>query len=144
MRGLYYWLVGANTGANKQPAVSFGLLVLRVGAGLMMALSHGWGKLNSFGDLATRFPDPYGLGSGLSASLAVFAEFFCSLALILGLFTRGVVIPLIITMLTAGLIIHADDPFQRKELAFMYLTVYMTLFFTGAGKYSIDNVLGRK
>lgn len=144
MRGLFYWLVGANTGTDKQPAVSFGLLVLRLGTGLMMAFGHGWGKFSTFGERAAHFADPFGLGPGLSLSLAVFAELFCSIALALGLFTRGVVIPLIITMLTAGLIIHGDDPWQRKELAFLYLVPLLTLFFTGAGSFSIDRVIGRK
>jgi putative oxidoreductase len=144
MRGLFYWLVGSNTGANKLTAVSFGLLILRVSTGVMMAFGHGWGKLSGFSERAATFPDPLGVGSGLSLSLAVFAEFFCSIAVALGLFTRGAVIPLIITMAVAGFVIHGDDPFREQELAFIFLTVFATLFFTGAGKFSVDRLIGRK
>lgn len=123
---------------------SFGLLILRVGVGTIMATAHGWGKLSNFSEYLTRFSDPYGLGPGLSLTLVVFAEFFCSILLVFGVFTRLAVIPLMITMLTAALVIHADDPFGKKELAFMFLTIFATLLFTGAGKYSVDGLIGRK
>jgi putative oxidoreductase len=121
------------------------LLVLRIGTGLLMALSHGWGKLSSFGTLAETFPDPLGVGSAMSLSLTVFAEFFCSLALVFGLFTRAATIPLLITMLVAVFIIHGDDPFQRKELGVLFIMPLLTLLLAGAGRYSLDNLLtGRK
>jgi len=114
------------------------LLFLRVGVGLTMMLGHGWGKLAAFGERAAEFSDPIGLGSTLSMGLAVFAEFFCSMALILGVFTRFSVIPLITTMLVAFFIVHSEDPFRRKELALVYLIPFITVFITGAGKYSLD------
>jgi putative oxidoreductase len=52
--------------------------------------------------------------------------------------TRYALIPLIITMLVAGLITHLDDPWGKKELAVLYFTVFLTLFLTGPGKYSVD------
>jgi putative oxidoreductase len=143
MRRFFDWLLSRDYGMEMGSGKSFGLLVLRVGIGLMMAFGHGWGKLAGFGERAAQFADPYGLGSHITLSFAVLAEFFCSLAVVLGLFTRAAVIPLIVTMLTAGLIIHADDPFQRKEMALLYLTVMTTLLFTGPGRYSIDRLIGR-
>ena len=61
-----------------------GLVVLRVTAGLTMLLGHGWGKLTGFSEMAATFPDPIGLGSRISLGLTVFAEVFCSIALIVG------------------------------------------------------------
>lgn len=122
---------------------SFGLLILRVFAGATMAIAHGWGKLAGFSEKSGGFPDPIGLGSPTALGLAVFAEFFCSLAIILGLFTRAAAIPLLITMLVAAFMIHGDDPFQKKELALFYGAVFLTLIFTGAGKFSVDAKLGK-
>ncbi len=119
------------------------LLFLRVGVGLTMMLGHGWGKLTGFGERAAGFSDPIGLGSTLSMAMAVFAEFFCSLGLILGVFTRFSVIPLMSTMLVAFFIVHSEDPFRRKELALVYLIPFITIFFTGAGKYSIDYYINK-
>ena len=128
---------------QTQP-MAISLLILRVGVGLMMALGHGWGKLSTYSTMVDQWADPIGLGSGLSLTLAVFAEFFCSLALVLGLMTRAAVIPLIVTMLVAVFIVHADDPFQKQELGLMYLVSYLTLLLTGAGRYSLDAVIGKK
>lgn len=120
------------------PQVDLGLLLLRIGAGGLM-LTHGFPKLlKLFGGEDIVFADPIGLGQVTSLALAVFAEFICSILVIIGLGTRLAVIPLIITMFTAAFIIHAADPFQRKELAFIYLVIFTVLLFTGAGKHSLD------
>ena len=67
---------------------SLGLLLLRVSVGGMMLLAHGWGKLTSFAERSSSFPDPLGVGSSLSMALATGAEAFCALAVILGFATR--------------------------------------------------------
>lgn len=117
------------------------LLVLRLFIGFMMLLGHGGEKLLNFGDRAANFPDPLGLGSGLSLVLVIFAEFFCSLALVFGFLTRLATIPLIFTMLVAAFIVHGSDPWARQELAVIYLLCYLVLFFAGSGRYSVDNKL---
>jgi len=124
---------------------SAGLLILRLGFGLMMAFGHGLGKLTGFGERATEFSDPLGVGSTMSMALVVFAEFFCSLAVVLGFATRAAVVPLAITMLVAVLVIHGDDPWKKQEFAMLYLVPYLTLLLTGPGRYSLDQVLfGKK
>lgn len=124
---------------------SIGLLLLRIGVGGLMAILHGWDKLISFSFKMNTFPDPFHLGSPISLALTVFSELFCSILLIFGLATRVATIPLIITMLVAIFVIHGEDPVEKKELALLYLIPYITLFFTGAGKISLDHiVLGKK
>jgi putative oxidoreductase len=118
---------------------SLGLLFLRVTAGGMMLFGHGWAKLTGFSDLAANFPDPLGMGSStISLSLAVFAEVFCAAAVVVGVATRWVSIPLVITMLVAAFVVHGDDPWAKKELALVYAAPFLTLVFTGAGKFSFD------
>jgi putative oxidoreductase len=117
------------------------LLILRVSLGLMMFIAHGFPKMTQFP--AERFPDPFGLGGTTSLVLAIFAEAICSLLLILGLWTRLALIPLIVTMSTAAFIIHAADPFGKKEMALLYLIGYITLFFAGPGKYAVDQKIRR-
>ena len=122
-----------------------GLLWLRLTSGGIMLFSHGWGKLVNFTARMDSFPDPLGLGSPkVSLALAVFAEVFCAFALMAGVLTRIVVLPLIITMLVAVLIIHGDDPWSKKEFALLFVVPYVTLFFTGAGNFSVDRFIFKK
>lgn len=123
--------------------ISIGLLLLRVIVGVFM-MTHGFGKLKMLlGPGEIQFADPIGIGLELSLILAVFAEFFCSILLILGLGTRLAAIPLMITMLVAGFVVHAADPFQVKEFALLYGVVFTSLFITGPGKYSLDYWLSK-
>lgn len=136
-------LFGTFSSPNRLTTTDRGLLVLRVGVASLMAFGHGWGKLSSFSERMDTFPDPLGVGTALSLSLVVFAEFFCSVFIGLGIFTRLVAIPLSVTMTVAAFIIHADDPWGKKELAVLYLIVYVTLIFTGPGRVSLDKKLSR-
>lgn len=121
--------------------LDIGLLILRVGIGGMMLFAHGWPKLANFTNLSGVFPDPIGLGSTLTLTLAVFTEFFCAIALILGILTRWVSIPLLITMLVAAFIHHANDPWKTQEFALLYAVPFLAFFFTGGGKYSLDSLI---
>lgn len=124
--------------------INFGILLLRVIVAVFM-ITHGWPKLNKLlagGEIT--FADPIGIGPVLSLTLVVFAEFLCSVLVGIGLGTRLATIPLIITMAVAAFISHGADPFGRKELALMYLLIYVFLFISGSGKYSVDYFLTRK
>lgn len=124
--------------------VHLGLLLLRtVAAGFMLV--HGIPKLIQ---LFTGAPDSFssvmGMNPALSLLLAVFAEFLCSLLIILGLFTRLATIPLIITMAVAAFHVHGADPFAAKEKALLFLLIFTFLLLTGGGIYSIDGFMYKK
>jgi putative oxidoreductase len=44
-------------------------------------------------------------------------------------------------MLVIIFVIHGEDPFADREHALLYLLSYIALFFTGPGKYSVDNLV---
>lgn len=120
------------------------LLLLRVSIALLM-LSHGIVKLNTLmAGGVIQFPDPIGVGATASLCLAVFAEVFCSVLIMIGLATRLAVIPLIVTMLIAVFVIHAADGLEKTESGLLYLMVYVFLLFAGSGSFSFDNIISRK
>jgi putative oxidoreductase len=98
-------------------------------------LTHGFAKLMNFATLSSEFSDPIGLGPFISLCLAVFAEVFCSMALILGIKPRFAVIPLIVTMVVASGIVHSADPFKKKEMAVLYLLGFVTILLSGGGAF---------
>ena len=120
------------------------LLILRVVAAIFL-LTHGIPKLGRlFSGEEIKFMDFMGLGPAVSLSLAVFAEFLCSILVILGAFTRLALIPMIITMGTAAFVAHADDPFGTKEKPLLFLLVFVFLLITGPGKYAVDRAIGKR
>lgn len=124
---------------ENQKLNDFGLLILRVSAGLAMALQHGMGKLQKLIDGDLQFPDPLGIGVTTSLFLAGVTEFFCALAVVLGVLTRLMSAPVAFTMVVAAFVVHADDTFERKELAIIYLVIFSALILTGGGRFSIDS-----
>lgn len=121
-----------------------GLLVMRLGFGFYMLFGHGWPKLMmAMGDGPVQFADPIGLGVTASLYAAIFAEFLCSLLIIVGFQTRIAASVLAFTMLVAALIVHAADPMAKKELAFVYAFYYIGLMGTGPGRFSLDHLLRR-
>ncbi len=128
-----------------QPAnTDAALLLLRAGAASLM-LTHGIPKLMQlFSGEPIAFASVMGMSMTLSLALAVFAEAVCSILILFGIGTRLAAIPLIITMLTAAFVIHADDPFANKEMALLYAIIFSVLFLTGGGKYSVDHLIAKK
>ena len=129
---------------TKEEYLNLLVLLLRVTVAAFM-LTHGAPKLSKLlegGEI--QFGDPLGLGPALSLALVVFAEFFCSLFIGIGLGTRLAVIPLMITMLVAAFISHGPDPFRQKEMALLYFLLYLVLLVTGSRKYSFDYLMTRR
>jgi putative oxidoreductase len=68
--------------------VDLGLLIFGIGISALM-FTHGIPKLiRFFGKEEITFADPLGFGEVISFSFAVFAEFVCSILIVLGLGTR--------------------------------------------------------
>lgn len=119
-------------------------LILRLCIAAFM-ITHGYPKLMKLlagGEI--KFADIFGLGATVSLALAVFSEFFCSIFIALGLGTRLASVPLIFTMLVAAFVAHGGDPFKKKEMALMYLLVYIVLFVIGSGKFSLDYFINKQ
>ncbi|WP_222939636.1 DoxX family protein [Photobacterium sp. BZF1] len=129
------------TGQQKFPiAEDIALLITRIGIGLAM-LTHAIPKLMNFAALSQTFFDPFGLGSQLSLIMALFAELVCSIALILGVFTRLASAMLLFTMLIAVYMVGMLKGWAGNELATIYCFVYGLLIVFGGGKYSLEKTL---
>lgn len=83
----------------------------------------------------------------LNAYLATYTEFSGFILLALGLATRIITIPLMIVMLVAIKTVHWGDGFEAGdngfEIPLYYLLMLFTLLVFGAGRVSMDYVIGR-
>ena len=122
--------------------ISVILLIVRVVFGVML-MNHGIDKWANYQELSAGFPNPLGIGSPLSLGLAIFGELACSMAFIIGFLYRLAMIPMIFTMCVAFFIVHADDPFAVKELAFVYLVVFVLMYIVGPGKFAVDRWISK-
>jgi putative oxidoreductase len=123
-------------------AFNAAMLLLRLGTGILI-MSHGYDKLIHFSTYQQKFMNFLGMGSTMSLALAVFAEFFYGLFIILGLFTRLASIPLIATMCVALFKVHNADFFGDGEAASLYLVGFLVLLIVGPGKISVDGMTGK-
>lgn len=125
------------------------LTLLRVWVGLIFVL-HGGQKLFVMGPAATAgmfakigIPLP-----GVSVWLVIFAEFFCGIAVLLGLFTRLAAIPIAIDMLGAIMFVHGRHGVFAQNGGFEYpltlLIASVVLVWAGPGPYAVDNLLPQR
>mgnify|MGYP001818020039 FL=1 len=182
---------------NATRAVDFlGPLALRIYLAPIFILA-GWGKLKDLESTAYYFGEYLGLPfPDLMAFLAGTTEFFGGIAILVGIATRWLSIPLMVTMIVAAASAHwsngwhalpettltvpwewrtdlIDAAQERKEMAnsileqhgnidwltqagsftilkngiefaATYFIMLLMLFFTGAGKASIDHIFNRK
>src|SRR5262245_24433082 len=127
--------------------LDLGLLILRLGFGLMLLIGHGidkWQKYNEY--LERGFLDPFGMGMANSLTAAAISETVMAGLVAVGLLTRLACIPLVVTFAVAAFIAHAKDPLfmgggAAKEPALLYGLAFLTLMFTGPGKFSIDGLM---
>ncbi len=134
----------SNVRSSLPLSLDWASLLLRLAFGGLLAMNHGWSKFASYSEKAADWADPIGVGGPTSLTLAIFGELVCGLLVAVGLFTRLATIPTIITMLVIVFIVHWNDPFADKEHGLLYLFAYATIFFLGAGRYSLDAVIAKR
>lgn len=128
-------------------AFNVAMLLFRFFIGGMM-VQIGYNKLIHFNSMLTgerAFHSMIGIGDKAELAMLVFAEFFCSVFLILGLFTRLATIPLIIAMSVAFFMAHHAVVFDNGSVqpSLIYLCGYIFLLLVGPGKISVDGLAGK-
>ena len=123
-------------------AFNAAMLLIRLAAGTLM-MKHGYDKLVHFAEYKSKFINFMGLGQTASLAMVVFAEFFCALFIIIGLFTRLAAIPLIIGMCVALYKAHNLDFMGEGETATLYLASFIVLLLVGPGRVSVDGMIGK-
>jgi len=126
----------------SETGFTIAMLLLRVGLGLMM-IPHGYDKLVHFSTYKNHFLNFLGIGSTLSLALVIFSEFFCSVFVAMGLFTRLGSLVLVISTGVALMKRHSGDIFGKGELVGLYFTGFLVLLLVGPGKASLDKLLGK-
>jgi putative oxidoreductase len=127
----------------SQTSFNIASLLLRLCFGGLICLNYGLTKLKHFGTMQSAFPDPLHVGHTTSLVLVVFAEVFCALLVVLGLFTRFAALVLVINLAVAALIVHKGHSLEVRETALLYLTAFSAILLVGPGRMSVDGMMGK-
>lgn len=126
----------------RDRVISLLILALRVFFGILF-FTHGLDKMMNFNELSYTYPSVFGFGSYMTLMLSIFCEFACSIFLIAGLLVRITVIPMIAAMAVAFFDVH-DGMFPDGELSLIYMVLFVILYVTGPGRYSVDYLIDMK
>ena len=129
--------------AYSDGAFNFALLVQRVATGLLLLIGHGLPRISHFSELSGSFYDPLRIGHRNSLVLVILAELFCSMFLVLGLFTRFAAFIIVVDLSVAVFIFHYGQPLKNFELGAIFLTSVFTIMFVGPGRVSVDGMMGK-
>jgi putative oxidoreductase len=131
---LIRFISGRNTSHRLEDIL---LLILRIAVGSAM-LTHGITKILNFGEMASGFMDPLGVGSEISFLFVLFVELIGAIGLILGVVTRVCAAILMFNMLITTYLIGMVQGWAGIELACLYSMVYLTLLILGGGRIALE------
>lgn len=125
---------------------NFGLLILRVGIGIMF-IYHGWPKISggpAKWEMLGKVMGIFGIyfAPAFWGFMAAFSEFFGGILLAIGLFTREMAVLMTITMIVAaGMHLNKGDGLFGSAHAIELAILFFSFIFIGAGKYSLDETI---
>ena len=122
------------------------LLIMRALPSYYMFINHGWGKITNpakwdrYGTFFTKyfggFLDFTNIPLGF---MAAFAESICAIMVLIGLFTQPAAFLVAFTMLVAAM--HHITGTGSPESAWIFFSIFIAIFLSGPGKYSLDHYL---
>jgi putative oxidoreductase len=132
---------------SKMTPTDTGLLILRIGIGLMFMV-FGWGKITGGPEKWEQLGQAMGsLGITFAPTfwgfMAAFTEFFGGLALFLGVFVRPFAALLCFTMVVAAtMLIRSGATLVKYSHAVDMAIVFLAVVFIGGGKYALGRRIG--
>jgi putative oxidoreductase len=119
-------------------SLDLGLLVLRLTAGLSLALAHGWSKVRDIGGFEQGLAQMGFTPASAWAWAAALSEFLGGLLVAVGLLTRPAALAAGAVMGVALAKVHAADPYAKQEPALIFLAMFLAIFLCGPGRMSLD------
>jgi putative oxidoreductase len=119
------------------------VLIFRVAVSIELMLAHGMKKIGIGVQVAEHVPNPLHLPGVLNEWFAIAGNLIFPVFVIVGLFTRLAILPILAITLTGYFVVHLHESILEKDTPFMYSVVFLLILFIGPGKYSIDSLLHR-
>ncbi|WP_079242025.1 DoxX family protein [Chryseobacterium indologenes] len=119
-----------------------GLFFFRMIISMILYINHGHEKLFHFSEMLSKIADPLHIGKLPGLLFAAFSDVFCALLLLLGFKTKIASFVIAFNTLVAFILVqHGDVTTFRGEIALLFFSSSLLLFFTGPGIYSLDEFM---
>jgi putative oxidoreductase len=112
--------------------------LIRAWFGLLLAFGHGLAKFDDLAGFSSKVAEKGIPLASVLGPAAALSELVGGILLALGLFSRLAALFVCGTMLVAAFVVHAADPFAKKEFALAYAVAALAVLIAGPGKYSLD------
>lgn len=120
------------------------MLFFRTAISLELIIVHGLKKLGINGAERENIPNPFHLNEAFNDIIAISANLLFPVFVIIGLFTRIAVLPILAVTLTGYFVVHLNDVLSTKDIPFMYSLAYLLILVLGPGRYSVDYLIDKK
>ena len=123
----------------------YGIIFLRLVAGWRLIAGQ-WGYVNQskpMSDVQAFFNSIHIPVPIISAYVSVYAQFICGILFVLGLWVRPAAIIMAFNFTVAVIAANLDKGIEKSFAAWILFAVSVLLMFTGAGKISLDERLGK-
>ncbi|SDT31248.1 putative oxidoreductase [Pseudomonas asplenii] len=128
-----------NASCWNERAQALGLLFMRVSAAVFLLWVHGLPKLLHYSTELQNIEDPFHLGANLTLMLAIFAEVFCPLLIIVGVLVRLACLPILSVLLVALVFVHPEWTIAEGQFAWLLLILFTSLFIAGPGRLALND-----
>ena len=141
MRKFFQHIISVSTSAGT---FNFSMLIFRVALSLELMVVHGFKKIGIHVAEAEKVPNPLHLPEIINNAFAISANLIFPVLVILGLFTRIAILPILAVTLTGYFVLHWNDALLIKDTPFMYSLSYLLIMVLGPGRYSVDYFIENK
>ncbi len=128
----------SDVGSNLNNAALLGFRCLLA---LELFRVHGMKKFRVENGQREQVPNPLHLPDKLNRLVASLSDTVVPLLIILGIGTRLAVLPTIGVTAIGYFVVHRKDSVEVRDVPYMYTICLLLLLFTGAGRYSLDNLI---
>lgn len=116
---------------------NFFMLFFRIAISIELICVHGLKKIGVGTATAEIIPNPLSLPHYLNSGIAISANLFFPLLIIVGYKSRYASLPILAVTLT-GFVLHWNSPALVRDVPFVYSLAFLAILFLGPGEYSFD------
>ncbi|QNA45919.1 DoxX family protein [Lacibacter sediminis] len=141
MRSLLYHITAIYPAAESFHLVMF---FCRIIITIEFVVVHGLKKIGIGVANAEVIPNPLHWPVFVNDYFILFASLVAPVFIIIGLYTRLAIMPVLAVTLTGYFIVHWNDSLLIKDVPFIYSMIYLLILVLGPGKYSADYFIHKK